>query len=79
MPLDEHIEDRHGERQPGVEFLGVSHLLHMAFFTGLYDSRCQPYVVTPRMQRRPCLQLAVRPHGAERRSCAWQRGKVACL
>src|SRR6266700_4234861 len=23
---------------------GVSHLLHMAFFTGLYDSRGQPYV-----------------------------------
>jgi hypothetical protein len=27
---------------------GVSHLLHIAFFTGLYDSRSQPYVVTPR-------------------------------
>src|SRR5246127_2372440 len=56
-------------------FLGVSHLLHMAFFTGLYDSRRQPYVVPPRRQRRTCLQLAVLPHGAESRSGAWQRGK----
>jgi len=58
---------------------GVSHLLHMAFFTGLYDSRGQPYVVTPRIQSRTCLQLAVLPHGAESWSCAWQRWKVACL
>jgi hypothetical protein len=51
--------------------LGVSHLLHMAFFTGLSDSRHQPYVVPPRRQSRTCLQLAVLPHGAESRSWAW--------
>jgi hypothetical protein len=58
---------------------GVSHLLHMAFFTGLYNSRGQPYLVNPTMQSRTCLQLAVLPHGAESRSCAWQRWKVTCL
>src|SRR6266436_3812953 len=60
-------------------FLGVSHLLHMAFFPGLYDSRGQLCLVNPTMQSRTCLQLAVLPHWAESRSCAWQVCKVACL
>src|SRR5712664_1917792 len=58
---------------------GVSHLLHMAFFPGLYDSRGQLCLVNPTMQSRTCLQLAVLPHWAESRSCAWQVCKVACL
>ena len=57
----------------------VSHLLHMAVFTGLYDSRGQLCFVNPTMQSRTCLQLAVLPHWAESRSCAWQVCKVACL
>src|SRR5467141_565903 len=59
--------------------MGVSHLLHMAFFPGLYDSRGQLCLVNPTMQSRTCLQLAVLPHWAESRSCAWQVCKVACL
>ena len=47
----------------------------MAFFTGLYDSRCQPYVVTLRCNVDPAFSLQSALHGAERRSCAWQRGK----
>jgi hypothetical protein len=78
LPWEE-IPDSQGKGKAVAILTGVSHLLHMAFFTGLYDSRRQPYVVTPRMQSRTCLQLAVLPHGAESRSCAWQRGKVACL
>ena len=55
------------------EHMSVSHLLHLAFFTELYDSRGQPYLVNSTMQSRTCIQLAVLPQGAESRSCAWQR------
>src|SRR5215831_14249329 len=57
----------------------VSHLLHMAFFPGLYDSRGQLCFVNPTMQSRTCLQLAVLPRWAESRAWAWQAWKVACL
>jgi hypothetical protein len=66
--LDEYIIG-----QTKAKKMSVSHLLHLAFFTGLYDSRGQPYVVNSTMQSRTCLQLAVLPHGAESRPCAWQR------
>ncbi len=68
-----------GYAKRGRIILSVSHLLHMAFFTGLYDSRGQLCFVNPTMQSRICLQLAVLPHWGESRSCTWQVCKVACL
>ena len=66
-------EDYRSTFDEAAERLSVSHLLHLAFFTELYDSRGQPYLVNSTMQSRTCIQLAVLPQGAESRSCAWQR------